>query len=88
MFPPYFCFRFRLYGPPDGHFCLIFARMGWQSAPDGTIWERGISCTTLITLSVEEFYIRLCRLYFLIIAHAYSLQLSEIFVPGAIGPKL
>ena len=55
MFPPYFCFRFRLYGPPDGHFCLIFARMGWQTALGGTNWERGVSCTTLITPSVEDF---------------------------------
>jgi len=51
MFPPYFCFRCRLYGPLDGRFCLIFARKAWQSFLERTNWERGISCATLITLT-------------------------------------
>jgi len=34
--PPYFYFRFRLYGHRDGRFCLIFARTAQQSVLDGT----------------------------------------------------
>ena len=34
--PPYFYFRFRLYGHQDGRFCLIFARIAQQSVLDGT----------------------------------------------------
>ena len=33
--PPYFYFRFRLYGHRDGRFCLIFARTAQQSVLDG-----------------------------------------------------
>jgi len=57
-------------GAPDGRFLPIFACTDWQLAPDGTIWERAISCATPITPSVEEFIYRLCRLYFLNIAGA------------------
>ena len=31
----YFYFRFRRYGPLDGRFCLIFARIAQQSVLDG-----------------------------------------------------
>ena len=34
--PPYFYFRFRLYGHRDGRFCLIIARIAQQSVLDGT----------------------------------------------------
>jgi len=34
--PPYFYFRFRLYGHRDGRFCLMFARTARQSVLDGT----------------------------------------------------
>jgi len=34
--PPYFYFRFRLYGHQDGRFCLIFARTAHRSVLDGT----------------------------------------------------
>jgi len=34
--PPYFYFRFRLYGHRDGRFCLIFARTAQQSVIAGT----------------------------------------------------
>ena len=34
--PPYFYFRFRLYGHRDGRFCLIFARTAQQSVLNGT----------------------------------------------------
>jgi len=34
--PPYFYFRFRLYGHLDGRFCLISARTAQQSVLDGT----------------------------------------------------
>jgi len=34
--PPYFYFRFRLYGHWDGRFCLIFARTAQQSVLGGT----------------------------------------------------
>jgi len=34
--PPYFYFRFRLYGHQDGRFCLIFAHTAQQSVLDGT----------------------------------------------------
>jgi len=34
--PPYFYFRFRLYGHWDGRFCLIFARTAQQSVVKGT----------------------------------------------------
>jgi len=35
--PPYFYFRFRLYGHRDGRFCLIFVRTAQQSLLlDGT----------------------------------------------------
>ena len=36
--PPYFYFRFRLYGHRDGRFCLIFAHTAQQSVQDGTNW--------------------------------------------------
>ena len=35
--PPYFYFRFRLYGHRDGRFCLIFARTAQQLVLDGTM---------------------------------------------------
>jgi len=34
--PPYFYFRFRLYGHRDGRFCFIFAHAAQQSVPDDT----------------------------------------------------
>jgi len=34
--PPYFYFRFHLYGHKDGRFCLTFARTAQQSVLDGT----------------------------------------------------
>jgi len=34
--PPYFYFRFRLYGHLDGRFCLIFARTAQQLVLDDT----------------------------------------------------
>ena len=34
--PPYFYFRFRLYGHWDGRFCFIFALTAQQSVLDGT----------------------------------------------------
>ena len=34
--PPYFYFRFHLYGHRDGWFCLIFARTAQQSVLNGT----------------------------------------------------
>jgi len=34
--PPYFYFRFRLYGHRDGRFCLIFAPTAQQAVLDGT----------------------------------------------------
>jgi len=33
--PPYFYFRFRLYGHRDGRFCLIFAHTGQRLVLDG-----------------------------------------------------
>jgi len=33
--PPYFYFRFRRYGPLDGRFCPIFARIAQQSVLHG-----------------------------------------------------
>ena len=43
--PPYFYFRFRLYGHRDGRFCLIFARTAQQSVlVDGT---NGLSSSEL-----------------------------------------
>jgi len=40
--PPYFYFRFRLYGHRDGRFCLIFACTAQRSVLDGT---SGLSST-------------------------------------------
>jgi len=34
--PPYFYFRFRVYGHQDGCYCFIFARTAQQLALDGT----------------------------------------------------
>ena len=36
--PPYFYFRFGLYGHRDGRLCLIFARTSKQSVLDGRNW--------------------------------------------------
>jgi len=36
--PPYFYFRFRLYGHGNGRFCLIFDRTAQQLVLDGTNW--------------------------------------------------
>jgi len=33
--PPYFYFRFRLYGHQNGRFCLVFAHTAQQSVLDG-----------------------------------------------------
>ena len=42
--PPYFYFRFRLYGYGDGRFWLIFARTAQQSVLDGTNGKLCVYC--------------------------------------------
>jgi len=50
--PPYFYFRFRLYGHWDGRFCLIFARTAQQSAGLTWIWNFP-SISISISISID-----------------------------------
>jgi len=52
--PPYFYFRFRLYGHRDGRFCLIFARTAQQLILDGTNWlSSSKPCAYCLTVQSE-----------------------------------